>query len=101
MSNFKEVLKATTGLIFTAGISAFFGNATATIITKTGMPVIDAVLTGIGANAISCYISSKATENDAKKIDEVFEAIEKVIDKKEDTDEYTGQGDVSTEQPQE
>ena len=96
----RGAIKAVSGIIFTAGIGAFFGNATATIVTKTGMKISDAILTGIGANAISCYIASKATENDAKKIDEIFDAIE--IEKKEDDeDEHAGEGDVSVEQPQE
>lgn len=94
----RGAIKAVSGIIFTAGIGAFFGNATATIVTKTGMKISDAILTGIGANAISCYLASKATENDAKKIDEIFDAIEK---KEDDEDEHAGEGDVSVEQPQE
>lgn len=94
----RGAIKAVSGIIITAGIGAFFGNVTATIVTKTGMKVSDAILTGIGANAISCYIASKATENDAKMIDEIFDAIEK---KEDDEDEHAGEGDVSVEQPQE
>lgn len=90
----KNALKGSLGIIVNGGVCMFMGNLTGTLITKTGMKLADSILTGIGASALSLYISGKVEDEQCKTIDQIFEAIDV---KKEETDEHTGEGDVSTE----
>lgn len=90
----KNIIKTTTGLVTYVGINLFFGNVTATLITKTGMGLADGILTGIGANALSLYTASVVTDHDAEKIDEFFTALE-LAKKEAERSEADGNNTVS------
>ena len=72
----KNSIKSICSCVVSIGVSVFCGNVFGTIVTKTGMGLVDAIVSGIGANAVTIMVTEKAVETNVKLLDEVLTTVD-------------------------